>query len=62
MNLVELNSVGSLIDLEEEIVYPQLTNGLPDLECGVHIDEVSDEWFDGLSSSDLELLTKSGLK
>ena len=61
MNLVLLNSVGSLIDLEEKIVYPEMENGLPDLECGVDIYEVSDEWFEALNENDLNLLIELGI-
>ena len=56
MNLIELNSVGSLIDIEEQIAYPQMTNGLPDLDMGVEIDECSDEWWDSVSKEDMDLL------
>lgn len=61
MNLVELNSVGSLIDIEEKVVYPQMTNGLPDLDMGVEVYQTSDEWFDGLSENDLNTLIKEGI-
>ena len=61
MNLVELNSVGSIVDVEEHIVYPQLTNGLPDLECGVHIEETADEWFEALSTTDVDKLVLFGV-
>ena len=61
MNLVELNSVGSLIDIEEKIVYPQMTNGLPDLDMGVEVYQTSDEWFEGLSETDLNTLIKVGI-
>ena len=61
MNLLELNSVGSIVDIEEKIVYPQLVNGLPDLECGVEVYEVSDEWFEGLSEGDISKLVKAGV-
>ena len=61
MNLVELNSVGSLIDIEEKIVYPQMTNGLPDLDMGVEVYQTSDEWFEGLSENDLNTLIKVGI-
>ena len=52
MNLLRLNSVGSVLDLEDNIVYPQLVGGLPDLGMGVHLDECSDEWVLALSSED----------
>ena len=61
MNLIELNSVGSVIDIEEKIVYPQLINGLPDLNGGVEVYETSDEWFEALSESDVQKLVKVGI-
>ena len=61
MNLVKLNSVGSIVDIEERIVYPEMTNGLPDLDMGVEVEETSDEWFEALSPSDIDLLVKVGV-
>ena len=61
MNLLELNSVGSVIDIEEKVVYPQLVNGLPDLDMGVGIYETSDEWFEALSEGDISKLVKAGI-
>ena len=61
MNLLELNSVGSVIDIEEKVVYPQLVNGLPDLDMGVEVYETSDEWFEALSEGDISKLVKSGI-
>ena len=61
MNLLELNSVGSVIDIEEKVVYPQLVNGLPDLDMGVEIYETSDEWFEALSEGDVQKLVKAGI-
>ena len=61
MNLVKLNSVGSIVDIEEKIVYPEMTNGLPDLDMGVEVYETSDEWFEALSPSDVDLLVKVGV-
>ena len=52
MNLITLKSVGSLIDVEDKIVYPQMTNGLPDLDMGVELSECSDEWVLSLSVED----------
>lgn len=52
MNLLRLNSVGSVLDMEDNVVYPQLVDGLPDLNMGVHLDECSDEWVVGLSLED----------
>ena len=56
MNLVELNSVGGLIDNEERIVYAQLTNGLPDLDNGIELDEVTMDWWMNLSIEDVRKL------
>ena len=50
-----------MIDIEEKIVYPQLVNGLPDLDMGVEVYETSDEWFDALSEGDMEKLVKVGI-
>jgi len=61
MNLIQLNSVGSVIDIEEKIVYPQLVNGLPDLNMGVEVYETSDEWFEALSEGDISKLVKAGI-
>ena len=58
MNLVLLNSVGSVVDLEEKIVYPQLESGLPDLDMGVSLvdDEIPGDWFDALNEQDLAIV------
>ncbi len=52
MNLLRLNSVGSVLDLEDNVVYPQLVDGLPDLNMGVQLDECSEEWLSSLSKKD----------
>ncbi len=52
MNLLRLNSVGSVLDLEDNVVYPQLVDGLPDLNMGVQLDECSEEWVSSLSKKD----------
>ena len=52
MNLLRLNSVGSVLDLEDNMVYPQLVDGLPDLNMGIELDECSDEWVLSLSKED----------
>ena len=61
MNLIQLNSVGSVIDIEEKIVYPQLINGLPDLNAGVEVYQTSDEWFESLSNGDIGKLVTAGV-
>ena len=50
-----LESVGSCID-SNGITYPLQSNNTPDLNCGVHIDECCDEWWDNLSNNDLKLI------
>jgi hypothetical protein len=54
--LVNLKSVGSLLDIEDKVVYPSDTLGYPDLEMGTPLVEVSDEWAFSLSESDKTLL------
>jgi len=59
MNLLSLNSVGSVLDMEDKIVYPQMTNGLPDLEMGVDLDECVEEWFESISDKDMTNLLEA---
>ena len=40
--LVSLKSVGSLLDIEDKVVYPSDRLGYPDLEMGTPLVEVSD--------------------
>ena len=61
VKMIELESVGSVIDPETAEVYPLFENGAIDLGCGVHLYEVTDEWFDSLSEYDLNLLINHGL-
>ena len=56
---IELESVGALV--VEGIVYPTLVEGGYDTGCGVPLEEVSEEWLDALSDSDLYLLMENGL-
>ena len=52
MNLVRLDSVGSVFDISSNEVYPQLVDGLPDLGMGVDIHDVDSEWISSLSDED----------
>ena len=45
MNLIKLESVGSVFNTSDNQVYPQLVNGLPDLDMGVDMYDVSMEWI-----------------
>jgi len=51
-NLVELNSVGSLIDVKNGMVYPAYENGKPALQYGTHLEDVGEEWFKALKAED----------
>ena len=61
IKMIELKSVGSVIDPQEGIVYPIFKNGAIDLGMGVELEEVSDEWFDSLSENDMNLLIRNRL-
>jgi|TARA_R110000824_G_scaffold8656_1_gene39041 hypothetical protein len=52
MNLISLESVGSVFNTSDNQVYPQLVNGLPDLGMGVDMYDVSNEWISSLSDDD----------
>jgi hypothetical protein len=54
MKLINLNSVGSVIDADSGMIFPQNVDGSPDLECGSYIyDEPEDsEWNETLSRED----------
>lgn len=57
--IVNLDSVGCVIDTNEMLVHAQMKDGSVDLENGVHIDEVSEEWMSTLSIEDLVKLNKN---
>jgi len=56
--LIELKSVGSLLDSDIGCIYPQNEDGSPDYGCEISLydDEVSAEWLDELSEEDYELV------
>jgi hypothetical protein len=58
---VNLDSVGSVLNVENGLVYPMLVNGTADLDDdGVHLNDIEEEWVDGLSTEDAEtVLTTS---
>jgi hypothetical protein len=62
MNLLRLNSVGSVLDMEDNMVYPQLVGGLPDLNMGVDMYDVSQEWISSLSDEDKEKIMRNKLR
>ena len=53
----ELESVGSFIG-KDGTVYPAMTNNKPDLDAGVELSEVDDEWLDSLSKEDKKIISK----
>jgi len=56
MSLVNLNSVGSVID-ENGVTYPMLADGGHDIFAGVHINDIeNEEWFDALSTEDIDII------
>jgi hypothetical protein len=59
--LLRLESVGSLVDVDTCEVYPEMEGGYPDWDNGVNLYETTDEWFEGLSEYDMNLLVKKGL-
>ena len=58
--LIELKSVGCLLNMEKGIVYPQYENGKPDMSMPISLieDEVSSEWYRELSLEDGLHVTK----
>jgi len=56
--LVSLESVGCVIDTNEFLVHAQMEDGSVDLNNGVHIDDVSEEWMQALSSKDFVTIGK----
>ena len=60
IKLIELKSVGSLLDPDTGCIYPQYgnTSGEPDLSCEISLydDEVASDWYDMLSEEDYQLV------
>jgi hypothetical protein len=61
MKLIELESVGCVIDPDTCEVYPLFENGAIDFGNAVSLYETTDEWFEALSEYDINLLVKNGL-
>ena len=56
MNLIELNSVGNVID-ENGVTYPMLVDGGYDIFGGIHINDIeNEEFFDALSLEDIDII------
>jgi len=59
IQLIELKSVGSLLDPDTGMIYPQFSGSeLPDLSCEISLldDEVASDWYDMLSEEDYKLV------
>ena len=59
--ITELKSVGSMLDVDKAIIYPQLASGKADMTSPMSLteDEVSSEWYDSLSKKDALMVNKS---
>ena len=56
MSLVNLESVGNVID-ENGVTYPMLVDGGHDIFAGVHVNDIeNEEWFDALSQEDIDTI------
>ena len=61
-NFVDLDSVGSVLNTVNGLVYPMLADGDFNVENtdGVYLEDIDEEWIDGLSKEDAEtVLTTS---
>lgn len=56
--IVELKSVGSVIDTETKIVYPKYQMGGYDKLSGVHLDKLTKNFVDEMSEEDITLINE----
>lgn len=58
--IVKLESVGTAIDPDTMITYPMTQDDAFEIEdlCGIHIEDVSDEWLEKLNATDKKALAK----
>lgn len=56
--IVELNSVGSVIDTETKIVYPKYQMGGYDKLGGIHLDNLSESFVKEISEADITLINE----
>ena len=61
IKLIELESVGCVVDPDTLEVYPLYGSGAIDFGNAVNLYETSEEWFEALSEYDINLLIKNGL-
>ena len=56
MSLINLDSVGNVID-ENGVTYPMLVDGGFDEDAGCHVNDIeNEEWFDALSQEDIDTI------
>ena len=56
--IVELKSVGSVIDTETKIVYPKYQMGGYDKLSGKHLDELDEHFVNEMSEADITLINE----
>jgi hypothetical protein len=56
--IVELNSVGCVIDTETKIVYPKYQMGGYDKLSGTHLDELDEHFVNEMSEADIILINE----
>jgi hypothetical protein len=56
--IVELNSVGSVIDTETKIVYPKYQMGGFDKLSGTHLDKLDERFVKEMSEEDITLINE----
>ena len=56
--ILELHSVGSVIDTATKITYAAFEKGGYDKDSGIHLDDCSKLWVDSLSEHDLTLINE----
>jgi hypothetical protein len=57
--ILNLNSVGSVIDTETKIVYAKYQNGGYDVSSGKHLDDCSEQFVNTLSEEDITLINEN---
>ena len=57
-NFVNLESVGSVLNTETGLVYPMMADGNfnVDWDDGIYLEDISEEWVDGLSGKDATIV------
>jgi hypothetical protein len=56
--ILELKSVGSVIDTQTKIVYPKYQMGGYDRTSGVHLDDLDKKFVDEMSEEDIILINE----